>query len=192
LSSKSPCASGFTIVEIVVVVAFIALLAGVLSPVVSSQIEDAKQGRAMGDMEVLAKAFTTFRTHTSVWPYPSLTPVTTADITSGCDDLTDFRCLYANGNALSGWSGPYLNLGVEVGDSTRVAKAPSRKSSGDGFLDPWGQPYRVYRIAPSGVNTGMIALLCRGPDGAVNTSANDVSAGVASGDDLIRIVSRRL
>jgi hypothetical protein len=177
-------------VEFAVVAGIIALLAGVLSPVVNSQIEDVKQSRAIGDMDVLAKAFTTFHTHTSVWPYPNVTPLAVAAAT-GFDDLIDFRCLYANAQELPGWRGPYLNMSVDVEGTRRVARAPTRSSGGEGLLDPWGQPYRIYRVAPAGTSLGMIAVLCRGPDGAVNSSANDVIAGVTSGDDLIRVISRR-
>jgi general secretion pathway protein G len=178
--------------EIVVVAAILVLLAAVLAPVVSTQVDDARGSRATDDMAVIAKAFTTFRAHTSHWPYSAITPVPPKEMTSGYDEFVDFRCLFANAQSLTGWRGPYLTQGITVGGMKRVARAPSLKSAGDGLLDPWGQPYRIYRVAPTGTLAGMIAVLSRGPDGVVNSSGDDVSAGAASGDDIIRVVSRRL
>jgi general secretion pathway protein G len=191
LNRVSRSATGFTLVELVVVVAIVALLAGVLIPVVTSQIDDAKKSRAAGDMDVVAKAFSTFRTHTSMWP-ASGNCVAVTSMTTGNAELTEFRCLYANGQELAGWKGPYLNQGTLVNGVMQVATAPSVASGGAGLLDPWGQPYRVYTFAPSGANGGSIMIVCRGPDGTFNSSASDINAGTPAGDDSMVVVSRRL
>ena len=184
--------AGFKLIELAVVVAIVALVAGTLIPVVTGQVAAAKQNRAVGDMDVLTKAFTTFRTHTSIWPYFNRTPVAVADMTSGNEELTNFPCFYANEHKLKNWKGPYLSQGVSVSGVMQVATSASSRGAGDGLLDPWGQPYRVYTFAQSAGSGGTIALLCRGPDGVVNTSSTDVNAGAAGGDDLVKIVSRKL
>ena len=191
MNRMSKPASGFTLVELVVVVAIIALLAGILIPVVTSQIDDAKKSRAAGDMDVVAKAFSTFRTHTSMWPAFGNCVAVTA-MTTASAELTDFKCLYANSQNLNGWKGPYLNQGTMVANVMQVATAPTNTAAGAGLLDPWGQPYRVYTFAPSGGNGGAIMVVCRGPDGTFNSAATDVNAGTPAGDDLMVVISRRL
>src|SRR5262249_43943352 len=150
--------------ELVVVIAIVALLAGVLMPVVTNQIDDSKKTRAAADMEIVSKAFTTFRTHTSMWPAPS-TVIATTSVQTGNADLTDFHCLYSNAQSLNGWKGPYLSQGTMVADQMRCAAPPTAQSGGAGLLDPWGQPFRIYTFAPSGGNGGSIMIACRGPDG---------------------------
>jgi type II secretion system protein G len=192
VSQVRPNSSGFTLVELVVVVAIIALLAGILIPVVTSQIDDAKRTRALADMDTIAKAFSTFRTHTSRWPSATNQVPSVQNMTTGNDDLLQFRCLYSNNQNLQGWKGPYLNAGVMVGNNMQVATAATNNAPGEGMVDPWGQPYRVYRFAQASGNGGTIAILCRGPDGQFTSSANDVNAGVPAGDDMLKVISRRL
>jgi general secretion pathway protein G len=184
-------ARGFSLVELIVVVAVIVLLSGILLPVVSSQIDDAKNERALADLDLIAKAFSTFRAHTSMWP-GSHVPVDSASVATGSDELTDFRCLYANATNVAGWKGPYLNQGVDAGDYTRVARTATSRSAGEGLLDPWGQPYRIYRFAAAEGDSGAIVVLSRGPDAMLNSSPEDVNAGVPSGDDVLKVISRRL
>jgi type II secretory pathway pseudopilin PulG len=184
--------TGFTVVEVVSVIAVVLLLAGVLVPVVTTQMADAKSTRAAAEMETIARAFTTFRTHTASWPGYSA-PVKASDVRSGYEDLTEFCCLYSNEAKLPGWRGPYLNQGLsEATGNMRVAAMASNRAAAKGLLDPWGQPYRIYYAAASAGGGGSIAILCRGPDGTFNSSASDVDAGKPAGDDLLKVVARRL
>lgn len=192
LERKLGARGGFTLVELVIVIAIIALLSGIVIPVVASQVDDAKRTRALEDMDTIARAFSSFRTHTSRWPSSGSQVPAVQDTTSGNDEFLGFRCLYANGQNLLGWKGPYLNDGVMVGNDMQAAIAATHDAPGGGLVDPWGQPYRVYRFAQTAGNGGMIALLCRGADGQFNSSANDVSAGAPAGDDILKIISRRL
>jgi type II secretory pathway pseudopilin PulG len=178
-------------IELVVVVVIIALMAGVLVPVVTSQIDDAKKSRAMGDMDVVARAFSTFRTHTSMWP-GATTCIAVNAMTTATSELTEYHCLFANSQKLAGWKGPYLNQGSMVGGVMQVATAPSSRDAGSGLLDPWGQPYRVYTFAPSAGNGGAIMIVCRGPDCTFDSAPDDINAGTPAGDDLVVVIARRL
>lgn len=191
MTRESHPSSGFTLVELVVVVAIIALLAGILIPVVTSQIDDARKSRAMGDMDVIAKAFSTFRTHTGMWPNDP-TVVAVASMTTSTLDFVGFPSLYANPQSLTGWKGPYLNTGYMNGTTMQASLAPTSTAAGAGMLDPWGQPYRVYTFAQvSGVG-GAICLVSRGPNGVFDSTATQVQNGTPASDDIVLVISRRL
>jgi type II secretory pathway pseudopilin PulG len=186
---KRPVA--FTAVEIVVVVAIIALLAGILIPVVTSQIDDARSARALSDMDLIAKAFGMYRSHTLKWP-GQLGPLAAADVKTGYEELTDYKCLYENSAGVSGWKGPYLGQGATLNQHMQIAIAPTGRSGGDGFLDPWGRTYRVYTFAQNNGVGGAIVIASRGPDGEFTSSPHEVRMGAPTGDDIVKVVSRRL
>jgi len=61
---------GFTLLEVLVVVAILVILAGVASISVFRYLEDAKVGRAKNDMLTIKKAYETFYTQTSGQRWP--------------------------------------------------------------------------------------------------------------------------
>jgi hypothetical protein len=127
-----------------------------------------------------------------MWPAP-VTPVVTAHMTTSADDFVDYKCLYSNEAKLPGWKGPYLERGVsDAAGHMQASNAPSLSSAGGGLLDPWGQPYRIYVFAPTRDTTGAIVCISRGPDGTFNSSLNEISEGIPQGDDIIKVISRRL
>ncbi|MFQ5588187.1 MAG: prepilin-type N-terminal cleavage/methylation domain-containing protein [Nitrospiria bacterium] len=59
---------GFTMVEVVVVIGVVALLAGVMVPLISKNLEDAKVARAKNEAVVLAAAIGNLYKDTGFWP----------------------------------------------------------------------------------------------------------------------------
>ena len=59
---------GFTLIEIVVVIAAIAILAAILAPVIAKNIRDARVSRAIGDVKVLTAAVGDFFKDLKEWP----------------------------------------------------------------------------------------------------------------------------
>src|SRR5713226_2030308 len=59
---------GFTLIEMVVVLAVIAILAAILVPIVTSYIERARVDAATNDVKKIAAAIIQFNTDTKVWP----------------------------------------------------------------------------------------------------------------------------
>ena len=60
---------GFTLIEIVIAVAIVAIFAAALSPMVFRHLEDAKLTKAQNEAETVATAVLTYYKDTGAWPY---------------------------------------------------------------------------------------------------------------------------
>ena len=69
---------GFTLIELMVVIAIIVLLAGIMIPNYIKNMEKAKLAKAKADIEILIKAITLYRIDSEVFP-SSLTDLTSGD-----------------------------------------------------------------------------------------------------------------
>jgi general secretion pathway protein G len=177
---------GFSLVELVIALAIVTLLAGVVVPVVSTQLERAKQARAKSDLSVLSGAFVQHRSDTGFWPAnTNATTVATAG-----ESLELFTCLYANTWSRGGWDGPYMNAGTVVsGSPLRLADA----ATDQGLVDPWGNAYHVFWFANGySSSAGAIVFAGCGADGTLQTTAAQAFAGSAAGDDFVYVVTRKL
>lgn len=178
--------TGFTLIELVVTIAILTLLAGILVPAVGNYMEKGKNGKVSAELRELVNAISTYNVDTGAWP--GATDITTLTTTNF--QLTDIPCFYRNTFSKTGWNGPYLNKGVMVSGAMTVAVAGASGSAGSGLLDPWGNAYSLYTFANNYSGTaGGAVLLCRGPNGAVNTSAANIFAGTPSGDDILQVVT---
>jgi prepilin-type N-terminal cleavage/methylation domain-containing protein len=70
--------SGFTLIEIIVVLAVVAILAAILTPTIRKSINDAKIARAQNELQVIAAAIGSFYKDLGRWP--------TANGTAGLSD----------------------------------------------------------------------------------------------------------
>ena len=59
---------GFTMIEMVVVLAVIAILAAILTPIITSYVDRARLNAASSDLNHIAAATIQFNTDTRVWP----------------------------------------------------------------------------------------------------------------------------
>lgn len=163
---------GFTLVEVIVVAAIIAILAGILVPMIFSQIDEAKLSRAKGDIRSLSSGIYAFRKDVGQWPACSNTTLLRglgslddAAITALGFDYTKpnqfSEHLMTDDNACYGdmWKGPYFGS-VEA--------------------DPWGNAYIVSALN-FGVATAPVLIISAGPDGVFQTTA---ASNIALGDDI--------
>ena len=59
---------GFTLIEVIVVIAVVAILAAILTPIIAKNIDDAKNGRTLNECQVMASGITSFYKDTGRWP----------------------------------------------------------------------------------------------------------------------------
>jgi prepilin-type N-terminal cleavage/methylation domain-containing protein len=195
---------GFTLIEVIVAIAVVAILAGIITPSIIKHLDDSKRARAQNDCQVIGSAIGTF--------YKDLGRMPTMD-SAGASTVT---LLVGDGNI------PALGTGVTLWNTaTTVAtcdllsnhlSANSPKSQttkiypttatapGSEFVwrgpyqpnipaDPWGNRYAINIGNMTGVYP-VVWVISPGPDGIVQTPFSPAApaAGTtlnASGDDIV-------
>lgn len=168
---------GFTLIEVIVVAAIIAILAGILVPMIFSQIDESKIVKAKGETKSIQNAILAFRKDTGEWPNRDSATTRGATV------------LWSLGNdpkgpggaaALVGWvtTAPILLDDVLVINSPGglgwyapgTANTPGWKGPyGTGFpADPWGNRYMV-NIKDVGTDGVRVFVVSAGPDGNLDT-----------------------
>lgn len=201
---------GFTLIEMVVVIAVIALLAAIVTPLAISVIKDARISKAAGDAASMAKAIQRYRIDTGVYPFVNQATETTAQFavlsTTGGSSPTATGSVgwsatnpenYAGSGSCDGTPGApssdqnlFSNHLLDNGPTFTVPTNP-RKSGWKGTYvseldeDPWGNKY-LSNIgnASDGCSFG-VYVLSAGPNGIVETAYDLALTGTAAGDDVI-------
>ncbi len=186
---------GFTLLEILIAVAIIAVVVAVLVPIAINQMEKADITRAWSDINAIATATTNFRSDTKEFPTRRsdgvrnwVSVLYSGDTWAGNGERG--QDLYAaprdrmwfhfginendrypswDASSLIGWHGPYLD------------KDP---------MDPWGHMYVLSTKAmtqPSDGNTYYSWILSAGPNGEFETDDTDNSL---HGDDIGKWIYR--
>ncbi len=177
---------GYTLTEIIVAVAVIAILAGAMTPLIFKQIERSRDSRATQDINAFKAAFVQYYADTQFWPCGW----NGARDRNQHVDIDDFSCLYED-DGQNGWDGPYL--GASAGTSPQTVAVQDGDGQWTGVVDPWGAPYRLYARRANARNAehGYIVLYSQGKDARRNTSVTELINGQAQGDDIVLVVSNR-
>lgn len=145
---------GFTLIELVIVIAVIAILAALLVPTILGQAERARISRAAGEVNEIGKALARLRTDAAVTGSQAayVSCLTLANLLTSPNGTA---CPPATGGAMPAcntvsagtpcWGGPYL------------ASVPTN--------DPWNQAYDITALP-----TGQITVRSKGPDLTLGTS----------------------
>ncbi len=164
---------GFTLIEVIVVAGIIAVLAGILVPLIFKEIDESKISRAAADVRSISSALFVMRKDTGQWPVstsciPDVTMInsqgtmpTFIDPAWNSGNSVRFEnYLNSDSNGCWGamWKGPYLSY---VG------------------RDPWGGMYVVN--ADAFLTTNPVWIISAGPDGIVQTAA---TANQTANDDI--------
>ena len=206
---------GFTLLEIIVVLAVLGALAAMLSPVVFRYIDDANQARAQADVRTIATAIQRMYADTGRWPYYADGNGATAYAsTSDASFLVSGTCLLAaTGTDTLGECGVTATLlGTAAGWSLTDGKADGLtrqlvtnegdagvryNATGVGRLwkgpytdaipsvDAWGNPYLV-NIGDAATSAQAVFVVSAGLNGVVETSAStDSTTNLTPGGDDI-------
>lgn len=206
--------AGFTLIEIIVVLAVVAALAAILTPMVVRYVEDANVSRAQADTKVIGSAVAQFYRDVGVGPvYDSNTDYQSRN--------AEVEVLYSAGQspALGGGATGWPDTGGGVFDETATAadaigdqliantdgtsaiyptSSPAGVRPGQGSFwqgpyletvgsDPWGQRYLV-SVRGFGVAPGEAAFaISAGENGQIETSADQARAAelTVGGDDIL-------
>jgi len=200
---------GFTLIEMVVVLAVVAILAAILTPTIAKNINDAKIARATNEAQVIASAVGSFYKDTGRWP------------TSNGTTLTDtLHLLYGPGNTptiqgagvaneqfwlnTGGWGTALVDTfanhliqntpgtsGTPGGTVTYPAVAGTEIRWRGPYItevkpDPWGNIYSCNIWYTFNTTTNFVGVWSAGPDRISNTSAIQPSATyTVGGDDIV-------
>lgn len=200
---------GFTLVEIVVVIAVVLLLTGIAVPMISGYVEDGRRARAQSEVKTLAASVEMFYSNTSLWPArdASGTDNRLYVLTSGPTPVTAANNPWLSTHAWITWAsgaqGDTMDnhLVLNQPKATAAAAYPTtgevawRGPYSDGTpLDPWGRPYiMLVRSAFDGnaTNYKRVMLLSAGPDGRIDTRQQARSTDDFRGDDIGIILHQR-
>ena len=203
---------GFTLIEAAVAIAVVAILSGIIVPLVVKNLRDSQRARALNDVQVIAAAVASQLKDTGRRPQFAAGP---AGATGAAQAIWG-----SGGTAIAGIApaaaNTFLNLfctvpAVAGGDAAQVLfyNAPTPVSPSTEFSyrgpylandvaaksDPWGNRYIIlgYNAGSQGVN-GPIWILSAGPDGTVLAANRTVAANAypatwatttTSADDIV-------
>ena len=168
---------GFTLIEVIVVAAIIAILAGILVPLILKEIDESRITRSYADARSISNAMLVFKKDTAQWPIMdedcnanlTLLKGSTGNDPGGLGamfwDITSVGFmddhLMTDNNECYGtkWKGPYIAMITP---------------------DPWGNVY-VSNVKNFPVANAPVWIISAGPNGIIDTNAG--ASGLA-GDDI--------
>lgn len=187
LSGSCLSARGFTLIEIIVILAVISILVAILTPTVLKYIDEARNDRAQSDVVSINAMLNDLIKDTGQYPGAKLDTTATANTflcgagnvglggqtwgtTANCETLDNHLAVNSPGAAVTTddysstgkfrWKGPYI---------TNLSE------------DPWGNAYQVNASTLVGGSTAVTWVISAGPDGSFQTSVTSTSL---SGDDV--------
>ncbi|MDO8794726.1 MAG: prepilin-type N-terminal cleavage/methylation domain-containing protein [Vicinamibacterales bacterium] len=204
---------GFTLLEIIVVLAVIGALAAMLAPVVFRYIDDAKRAQAQNDTNTIASAVQQMYKDTGRWPFydvgtgalkhavatdAAVLSSNTACVGTLADDTTAPDVGSSGMGAGTVICDSLVNQLIKnAGFTTAYATTGARPWRGPYLeripaLDPWARSYLVNIVNGDPTTEGFatqkwVIAISAGPDGILQTSATALGSSnpQVAGDDVI-------
>jgi prepilin-type N-terminal cleavage/methylation domain-containing protein len=191
---------GFTLIEVIVAIAVVAILAGIITPSVIKHLDDSKRARAQNDCLVIGSAVASFYKDLGRMPTangagnPNITLlVSTGTVPTLGTGITIWNRATTNGTTdlLSN----HLSANTPKSQSAWTYPVPPAELTWRGPYassfpsDPWGNRYAV-NIGNWSAAYPAVWVLSAGPDGIVQTAFSPAAPAVgttltASGDDIV-------
>jgi len=176
---------GFTLVEVVIVLAVVAVLAAILVPVIGSNINQARIARAAGDTKAIGEAIVRFRQDLGFWPVRNATGM-------NVDELISTGTLPPPSATTTTWLGKItmpLEVHLIMGNFTQYNRGPSPQGlpcwNGPYLTeiktDPFNQAYLVNAANLHNDTNGAVYVLSAGSNRVTDTN---FEGGPAGGDDI--------
>ena len=184
---RRPQHAGFTLVEVIVVLAVVLLLSGIAVPLISGYVDDSKRARAASEVKLLAGALASFYKDVGIYPTRDAAGRNNRllCLITGLDQPPQTRL--TRGHAFQSWAsnstrGDLLDnhlLRNQPGGTPGAAypitgsdKWRGPYLAGPAPLDPWGRPYYINVMGSYNANATnyfRVYVLSAGPDGDLDT-----------------------
>ena len=182
---------GFTLIEVMVVAAIIAILAGILVPLIINQVDEARKSRALADCKTISTSMLMFRKDTGKWPYY---------LPGDCTQT--YSTVQGSGSSPANTSGDWqvdlnsvaINLILNLPSLNPPVDQSCYNNKAQNYLpqdspDPWGNAY-IINAANFASASSPVWVISAGPNGLLDTTVNSTTLNdlVPNGDDIgIRI-----
>lgn len=166
--------TGFSMIEMVIIIAIIVGLAGVVVPIVSQEVKDSKKARAVADINRIATALNQYIKDTLTFP-------------TGKRGSTTLHYLYTDGklpenNPYASGEGKHIHALLEKDEfSAKGWKGPYLQSVA---ADPWENAYMI-NVQGFYDPKERVMIISSGPDGRFDTSPD---AATPQNDDLMLLI----
>jgi len=177
---------GFTLIELIVILAVISILVAILTPTVLKYIEEAQLTRAQEDVRIINTMLNDLIKDTGQYPGNMLFTDTFICGPGTQPSTPVVWCTAANFKQLSNHL--IVNDPDESGSTTTADYRSSGKFRWKGPYiqglneDPWGNAYAINASTLVGSNTSPTWVISAGPDGVFQTAIS--GATVLAGDDV--------
>lgn len=189
--TSHPMSKGFTLIEIIVILAVISILVAILAPTVLKYIADAQTNRAQEDVRIISAMLNDLIKDTGQYPGNKLFGDTFICGPGTQPSTGTVWCTAANSKQLSN----HLIVNNPDEDATSGEATDDYRPTGtfrwkgpyvQGLNeDPWGNAYAINASTLVGGNTSPTWVISAGPDGVFQTAT---TATTVSSDDIgIRI-----
>ena len=165
---------GFSMVELVIILAIIVGLAGVVIPIVSQEVQDAKRANAVADINRIATGLNQYIKDTLFYP-------------TGKHGTAKYHYLFTEGNLpmnndFASGEGQHIDAFLVTSEFGGPRwKGPYLQGVGS---DPWGTAYLI-NVQGFFNPSERAMILSAGPDNVVSTSPR---ASQPEGDDLMLLI----
>ena len=193
---------GFTLVEVIVVLAVVLLLTGIAVPMISGYMDDGRRAKAEAEVKVIASAITSFYKDTGVWPARRSTGVNNALYVQFTGSTVPTTNPFSAGHTWITWgmnatNGDVLDnhlLKNQPGGVTAAAYPTTGNArwrgpylAGTSPMDPWGRPYMINVISGWYTHATLykrMYVLSAGPNGRFDTAYTGTATTDITGDDI--------